>query len=117
MRKGGWGDFWELHPHGNKSFWLRLGQLRAFYYWPFTAFWASLGARLYRAAAQTWEVAEPPPGYERNDMFVAEIKYFLEMLADRSPAAPSLADGIRSLALGLAILESARSGRRIDLTG
>ena len=72
---------------------------------------------LYRAQAQTWEVAEAPPGYERNDMFVAEMRHFLDVVAGKSDAAPSLADGIRTLALGLAILKSARSGRRIELTG
>jgi predicted dehydrogenase len=74
-------------------------------------------ARLYRARAGAWEVAEAPAGYERNDMFVAEMMRFLDVLAGKSAAAPSLAEGIRSLALGLAILESARLGRRIELRG
>jgi predicted dehydrogenase len=74
-------------------------------------------ARLYRAQAQAWEVAEAPPGYDRNDMFVSEMRNFLDAVAGKSAATPSLADGIRALALGLAILESARSGRRIELTG
>lgn len=72
-------------------------------------------ARLYRAATGAWEVQEVPAGYERNDMFVAEMKAFLDMVAGCSPAEPSLADGIRSLELALAILESSRQGRRIDL--
>jgi predicted dehydrogenase len=74
-------------------------------------------ARLYRARAGAWEVAEAPAGYERNDMFVAEMRHFLDVLAGRAAATPPLADGIRTLALGLAILESARLGRRIELTG
>jgi predicted dehydrogenase len=77
--------------------------------------WIADVARLY--AQQAWEVAEAPPGYDRNDMFVAEMRHFLDALAGKSAATPSLADGIRALALGLAILESARSGRRIELTG
>jgi predicted dehydrogenase len=74
-------------------------------------------ARLYRARAGTWEVAEAPAGYERNGMFVAEMRHFLDVLAGSAAAAPTLGDGIRSLALALAILESARLGRRIELTG
>ena len=74
-------------------------------------------ARLYRAQVETWEVAEAPAGFERNDMFVAEIRHFLDAVAGKLVASPSLADGVRTLALGLAILESARSGRRIELTG
>ncbi len=72
---------------------------------------------LYRAASDTWEVAEAPAGFERNDMFVAEMRHFLDVMTGRSAAAPSLADGIRSLTLGLAILDSARLGRRIELKG
>jgi predicted dehydrogenase len=48
---------------------------------------------------------------------VAEIRHFLDVVAGKLAASPSLADGIRTLALGLAILESARSGRRIELRG
>jgi predicted dehydrogenase len=74
-------------------------------------------ARLYRARAGTWDVAEVPAGYERNEMFVAEAKHFLDAVAGKVSAEPTLADGIRALALGLAILESARLGRRIELAG
>jgi predicted dehydrogenase len=74
-------------------------------------------ARLYRAQVETREVAEAPAGFERNDMFVAEMRHFLDVLAGRSAPAPTLADGIRSLTLGLGILESARLGRRIELGG
>jgi predicted dehydrogenase len=72
-------------------------------------------ARLFRAAAGAWDVCEAPAGYERNDMFVAEAKAFLEVAAGRSGPEPSLEDGIRSLELALAIRESARQGRSVDL--
>lgn len=72
-------------------------------------------ARLYRETAGAWEVAEAPAGHERNDMFLAEMRAFLEVIAGKAVAEPGLADGIRSLELALAILESARVGRRIDL--
>lgn len=72
-------------------------------------------ARLFRAEGGTWEVAEAPAGYERNDMFVAEMRTFLDVVAGKAVAEPTLADGIRTLELALAILESARLGRRIDL--
>jgi predicted dehydrogenase len=74
-------------------------------------------ARLYQAEGGTWEVAEAPAGYERNDMFFAEMRTFLDVVAGKAVAEPTLADGIRSLQLALAILESARLGRRIDLAG
>ena len=74
-------------------------------------------ARIFRAGAGAWEVSEAPAGYQRNDMFVAETRAFLDVAAGKATAEPSLADGIRSLELALAILESAQRGRRIDLTG
>ncbi|MCX6071610.1 MAG: Gfo/Idh/MocA family oxidoreductase, partial [Chloroflexi bacterium] len=74
-------------------------------------------ARLFRAGDGACDVAEAPAGYERNDMFVAEMRTFLDVVAGKAVAEPTLADGIRSLQLALAILESARLGRRIDLAG
>jgi predicted dehydrogenase len=45
-------------------------------------------------------------GHSRNDLFLAEMKEFLEAIAARRPASPNLEDGIRSLLLA----EMIRSG-------
>ena len=69
--------------------------------------------RLYRAASQAWETFSPPPGFERNVLFVDEMRHFLA--AARGEAAPlcTLEDGRRALALALAAHESADSGKMI----
>jgi len=58
-----------------------------------------------------------PPHYERNDLFLAEMEHFLEVV--RGEAAPicSLDDGIWALKLALAVQESAQLGQMITWEG
>jgi len=72
-------------------------------------------ARLYRASTGEWQVVEAPAGFDRNDMFLAEMQRFLDVTAGRAAPEPTLEDGIRVLALGLAIRESAQLGRRVEV--
>ena len=55
-----------------------------------------------------WQAFPPPPGFERNHMFLAEMRHFLQVV--RGEAAPlcSLEDGIQALRLALSVLESSR---------
>lgn len=64
-------------------------------------------ARVYRAGAADWETFPPPMGFERNDLFLAELRHFIEVI--RGEAAPlcTLDDGIQALRLALAVHESA----------
>ena len=34
-------------------------------------------ARMYQASTQEWELIPPPEGFERNDLFLAEMRHFL----------------------------------------
>ncbi len=71
-------------------------------------------ARLGRPGAQ--EQARPPrPGFARNTMFVDELRHFLDCADGRAEPACGLDDGVRALQIALAALESARTGRRIDV--
>jgi predicted dehydrogenase len=60
-------------------------------------------------------VCAPPPSFERNTMFVDEVRHFLDCLEGRDRPVCTLEDGTRALSIALAALESARSGRRIDV--
>ena len=51
----------------------------------------------------------------RNQMFLDEMRHFLDCVAQRKPPLVSLRDGARSLQVALALRESQRSGQPIEL--
>lgn len=59
---------------------------------------------------------EPEPGrsFDRNDLFLAEMAHFLDLVEGRAESRCSLEAGIQSLTLALAAHQSAASGRRVD---
>lgn len=60
------------------------------------------------------EQFQPPEGFERNQLFIAQTKHFLEIIRGAQPVC-SLQDGIQALRLVLAAKESQQSGRVINL--
>ena len=72
-------------------------------------------ARLYRASTKAWESFPAPPGFDRNDMFLDEMRHFRDIVDGKASPSCTLADGERVLQLALASRESSRSGKRIDL--
>jgi predicted dehydrogenase len=63
---------------------------------------------VYRAQQSDWEHIPPPPGFERNDMFLDEIKHFLAVArGEASPLCP-LDDGIRALEIALQVQSQGR---------
>jgi predicted dehydrogenase len=81
--------------------------------------------RIYRAFGPTedgrdegvWEVYPPPVGFERNDMFLAEMRHFLEVVRGEAEPLCTLEDGIRALELALGAHASSQLGRVIDFEG
>ncbi len=61
------------------------------------------------------ETYSPPPGFERNVMFVEEMKHFLDVVHGDQPLCP-LEDGKYALQLALAVHESNRSGCLVRIT-
>jgi predicted dehydrogenase len=51
-----------------------------------------------------------PPGFERNDLFLAEIRHFLALARGEEVPACTLEDGIHALNLALAARRSAETG-------
>lgn len=67
---------------------------------------------IYQPAAQSWQVETPPPGFERNDLFLDEMRNFIAMARGEAQPACTLDDGIRALEIALCARESASDGLR-----
>ncbi len=75
---------------------------------------------LYRAIDPTESRAEgkntvyetflPPPGFERNDLFLAEMQHFLDVIRQQAVPCCTLQDGLNALHLAFGALESATTG-------
>ncbi|MCX6055500.1 MAG: Gfo/Idh/MocA family oxidoreductase [Chloroflexi bacterium] len=64
-------------------------------------------ARRYQIENSTWEVANPPAGFERNHLFLEEMKHFLAVVNERRAPICGLADGIAAVELAEAIHRTA----------
>jgi predicted dehydrogenase len=62
------------------------------------------------------ETFAPPEGFERNQLFVAQTRHFVETAAGKSEPLCTLADGVQALRLALAAQESQESGRVVQLS-
>ena len=62
------------------------------------------------------ETFAPPEGFERNQLFLAHTRHFVESARGESEPRCTLADGAQALRLALAVQESQKSGRVIHLT-
>jgi predicted dehydrogenase len=71
---------------------------------------ASAELRVYRASKSEWESYSPPIGFERNWLFMEEMKAFLGMIKENVGSPCTLEDGIKALQLALAVHQSAAEG-------
>lgn len=69
---------------------------------------ASGTVKLFRAEQNEWKTFPVPAGYERNHMFLEEMRHFLAMLQHNVSPVCSLEDGVRALQLALAAHQSAQ---------
>jgi predicted dehydrogenase len=76
---------------------------------------ATAAARVYDAEKDAWASLEPPAGFERNQLFLDEIRHFAALVRGDESSRCDLQDGIRALALTDAVHASAHEGRRITL--
>ncbi len=77
-------------------------------------------ASIYRASTQKekveWKSFIPPEGFERNDMFLAEMRHFLAVVRGEEEPVCNLKDGRRALELALAAHESHLNRRIVKLS-
>lgn len=60
-----------------------------------------------------WRREEPPPGFERNTLFLEEMRHFLAVAAGEAEPLCTLHDGAAALAIALAARRAAHEGRRV----
>jgi predicted dehydrogenase len=69
----------------------------------------------WSSASQSWSTFEAPEGFERNTMFLEEMRHFLEVIEGKAEPLCSYEDGVRALEIVMAAHRSARRGQRIQL--
>jgi len=72
---------------------------------------------IYEAGRAAWTRWTPPADFERNQMFLEELRHFCAVARREEAPACTLEDGIQALRLALAVHESARYRLPVDLHG
>ena len=73
------------------------------------------GVRLYRAETAAWEDFPVPDGFDRNDLFLAETRNFINMIAGSEEPVCSFEDGKRAMDVVLAVCQSSRYHQWVEL--
>ena len=71
--------------------------------------------RIYRGGKNEWESYPLAEGWERNVMFMEQMKHFVGVVRGQAEPSCSLADGIRVMKLIAAVNESEKTGRLITI--
>jgi len=69
----------------------------------------------FRVDQGEWETISAPAGFERNAMFLDEMRHFLDCVAGRAEPWITLDDGVRALEIALAAKRSAAEGRVVGV--
>jgi len=77
---------------------------------------ASFGSFSDNPPAPVMESFSPPEGFERNQLFVAQTRHFIEIVRGQAEPVCRLEDGVLALRLALAAHESQRMGQVVKLT-
>lgn len=72
-------------------------------------------AHIYQADQKEWTKYPPPPKFERNWLFMAEMEHFLSVMRGESAPKCTLEDGERALTIALAALASSAKGNLVTL--
>ena len=73
------------------------------------------GVTLYEASTREWRTVPAQPGQERNDLYVSELKHFLDCVNSRSEPMTPLSSGRRVLEVALAARQSAEKGELVSV--
>ncbi len=69
--------------------------------------------KLYRAQSKQWETYPLPEGWERNAMFMEEMRHFIQVAKGEAAPTCTLEDGIRVMRLIEAVRESQETGKMV----
>lgn len=64
-------------------------------------------------AGSEWQVFPAPEGFERNAMFLEQMRHFVAVVHNEAAPLCTLEDGVRALQLSMAAIASQREGRMI----
>lgn len=77
---------------------------------------ASSGAAfLYSAEKQGWDVVSAPEGFERNVLFLDELRHFIRMAQGLEQPLCTLDDGIKVMELAMAAVRSSQNGQLVKM--
>ena len=71
--------------------------------------------RCFSAARDTWLDLHPETPLDRNEMYVAELRHFLDCVKDNGAPAVNGEDGLRALEIALAVKRSSQEQRAVAL--
>ena len=71
--------------------------------------------RWFSAKTKTWTTIDPPPEYTINDMYIEELRHFLDCYAHRKRTTLDVEDGARVTRLALAIKQSMNTRQKVTL--
>jgi predicted dehydrogenase len=69
--------------------------------------------RQYHPHSESWETHPIPESFERNEMFLAEMRHMIAVAQGKAVPVCSLDDGLKALEIAMAVHASARSGEMI----
>lgn len=70
---------------------------------------------LYRAADAAWKRYPVPEGFERNDLFLAEMQNFMNVIEGKEEPACTFADGKQVMEIVLAVGQSSATGHQVTV--
>jgi predicted dehydrogenase len=70
---------------------------------------------VFSAGEKTWKAYPPPPGFERNAMFIEELRHFMDVIRKKASPVCTLEDGKQALRLALAAHASNAKGTLVKL--
>jgi predicted dehydrogenase len=70
--------------------------------------------QLYQVGRGSWTSTAPPEGFERNQMFLEELRHFRSVVRGENAPVCTLEDGLQALRLSLAVHESACQRRLVE---
>lgn len=76
---------------------------------------AAGAAKLFDVEKGVWQESELPAGFERNTLFMDEMRHFIDLVKGNVDPICSLEDGLAALRLTEAVHQSARESRVIQL--
>jgi predicted dehydrogenase len=71
--------------------------------------------RWWSTRSESWREILPPKDFERNTLFLAEMKHFLEVMSGVASPICTLNDGIQTLEIALAIHQSSKQRSTVSL--